>query len=136
MQSEFWRPSPVKLTNVSKRLNTVQLLRVIHCEFVTTKLVRICRKYEPGFRITIFADRHSRVAPNQILNSEVLYMKSLTSRRFEQYTLPVFWRRVYCSNCRDRHRLFLQPTLTLRDLHMVVPASLLFIYSFFLHVGC
>ena len=30
------------------------------------------------------------------------------------------------------NRLFSEPTLTLRDLHMVVPASLLFIHSFFL----
>ena len=30
------------------------------------------------------------------------------------------------------NRLFSEPTLTLRDLHMVVPASLLFSYSFFL----
>ena len=29
------------------------------------------------------------------------------------------------------NRLFSEPTLTLRDLHMVVPASLLVIYSFF-----
>ena len=37
MQSKFWRHSPIFLANVAKGLNTVQLLRVIHCEFVTTK---------------------------------------------------------------------------------------------------
>ena len=31
--------------NVSQKLNTVQLLELIHCEFVTSKF-RICRKYE------------------------------------------------------------------------------------------
>jgi hypothetical protein len=62
-----------------------------------------------------------------------LYLTTINSSKKFQKVSPEDEQSILFETSRP-NRLFSEPTLTLRDLHMVVPASLLFIYSFSLEL--
>ena len=63
-----------------------------------------------------------------------LYLTTINSSKKFQKVSPEDEQSILFETSRP-NQLFSEPTLTLRDLHMVVPASLPFIYSFFLFSG-